>query len=54
MPLVALSHASMRFGGPFVLDDVTVAIEPGDRIGVIGQNGAGKSTLLSLLAGALS
>ncbi len=53
MPLLALSHVSVHFGISVVLDDVTLAIEKGDRIGVVGSNGAGKSTLLRALAGRL-
>jgi ATP-binding cassette subfamily F protein uup len=34
-----------------VLDDVTLGLSDGDRIGVVGENGAGKSTLLRLIAG---
>ncbi|MDP2028209.1 MAG: ABC-F family ATP-binding cassette domain-containing protein [Thiobacillus sp.] len=36
-----------------VLTGVSVAFEPGDRIGIVGPNGAGKSTLLDLVAGRL-
>lgn len=36
-----------------VLDDVTLGVHEGDRIGIVGQNGDGKSTLLGVLAGAV-
>ena len=41
MPLAALSHLSMHYGGPTLLEDVTLPIEAGARIGLIGQNGTG-------------
>ncbi|RST18814.1 ABC-F family ATP-binding cassette domain-containing protein [Streptomyces sp. WAC05374] len=44
-----VSHA---YGDRSVLDGVTFAVRPGERIGVIGENGSGKSTLLRLIAGA--
>ncbi len=37
-----------------VLSDVTLALDPRERLGVVGPNGAGKSTLLELLAGRLA
>ncbi|MBE1532508.1 macrolide transport system ATP-binding/permease protein [Actinomadura algeriensis] len=40
-----------RFGERVVLDRVSFAVKPGERIGVIGDNGTGKSTLLRLMAG---
>ncbi len=53
MALLALSHVEFGYGSDTILDDVTVAVEPGRKIGVIGQNGTGKSTLMRLLTGAL-
>ena len=53
MPLATASHVSMHYGGPTLLSDVTLSVEPGARIGLIGQNGTGKTTLLKLLLGQL-
>ena len=41
----------MHYGGPAVLDGVTLQIERGERIALVGRNGEGKSTLLRILAG---
>ena len=51
MPLIALNQVHYAVGGPPLLDDAQLAIEPSERIALIGRNGAGKSTLLRLLAG---
>jgi len=50
--LVNLESVSIAFGGPKpVLDGVSLGVDTGDRIGVVGRNGGGKSTLISILAG---
>jgi ATP-binding cassette subfamily F protein uup len=51
MPLVSLDHISLAFGHLPLLDDVSLQLEPGERVCVIGRNGTGKSTLLRILSG---
>nr|WP_228495057.1 ABC-F family ATP-binding cassette domain-containing protein [Clavibacter sp. VKM Ac-2873] len=43
----------LEFPTRVIFDDVTIGVNEGDRIGIVGRNGDGKSTLLSLLAGRL-
>jgi ATPase subunit of ABC transporter with duplicated ATPase domains len=49
--LVNLERARLAFGTRVLLDDISLGLAAGDRIGVVGRNGGGKSTLLRVLAG---
>ena len=51
MPLLSLHDITFTWGGPPLLDGVSLDVEPGDRIGLLGRNGTGKSTLMRIMAG---
>ncbi len=53
MALLQLRKATLSFGGDPLLDGVELAIEPGERLCLVGRNGTGKSTLLKVIAGEL-
>ena len=50
--VVRLSGVSLRYGGKYALDDVTLEIPAGRMVGLIGPDGVGKSSLLALASGA--
>ena len=50
-PLLRFAHVSKRFGGTQAVDDVSLDVEAGEVLALLGENGAGKSTLIKLLAG---
>jgi len=50
-PYIVANALGKSFNGTPVLADVSIAVEPGDIVGVLGKNGAGKTTLLELLLG---
>src|SRR5262245_61148211 len=54
MPLLTLTNVSHHYGTHTVLDGVTLTIEPGEKVGLVGRNGSGKTTLLRVLLGTLS
>ena len=49
--LLGCEKARVEFPTKTVFEDISLGLDEGDRIGVVGKNGDGKSTLLSLLAG---
>lgn len=50
-PLLQLSGISLTFGGNPVFDDLSLTVQPGDRVALVGRNGSGKSTLMKVMAG---
>ena len=50
-PLLQLSDISLTFGGDPVFDNLSLVVQPGDRVALVGRNGSGKSTLLKVMAG---
>ena len=51
MPLLQLQNVDYSVGGPLLLEQVNLTIEPGERVCIVGRNGAGKSTLMRLICG---
>jgi len=47
--MLTITNVTRRFGKNTAVDNVTVAIEPGQMVGIIGRSGAGKSTLLRMI-----
>lgn len=51
VPVLAVSHFTKTFGEKRAVDDVSLAVMPGDIYGFVGHNGAGKTTLIRSIVG---
>lgn len=51
--LLTITDLTLRIAGRVLLDNASLNVDPGRKIGLIGRNGAGKSTLLAAIAGDL-
>jgi ATP-binding cassette subfamily F protein uup len=50
-PLLQLTDISLTFGGDPIFHDLSLIVQPGDRVALVGRNGSGKSTLIKVMAG---
>jgi branched-chain amino acid transport system ATP-binding protein len=53
-PLLELEHVTKRFGRVVIAEDLSLAVGPGDTVGIVGPNGAGKTSLFGLISGDLA
>jgi branched-chain amino acid transport system ATP-binding protein len=51
--VLGIDNLGKRFGGFVALDGISLAVKPGERLGLIGPNGSGKSTLVNCICGTL-
>ena len=51
MPLLLAKNLHHSYGDQPLLDGVSLTLEPGERVCLVGRNGSGKSTLLNIIAG---
>ncbi len=50
-PLLQISDIALTFGGDPVFEDLSLVVQPGDRVALVGRNGSGKSTLMKVMGG---
>ena len=51
MNILNIEHVHKVYGEKVIFDDISLGIQEGEKIGIIGINGTGKSTLLKIVAG---
>jgi len=51
--MITLKSVTLRRSAKVLLDNASITLNPGEKVGLVGRNGAGKSTLFALLNGTL-
>lgn len=51
MALIGLYEVSLAFGSPLIFDGLSLELEQGERVALLGRNGAGKTTMMKVIAG---
>jgi len=51
MALISLQEITVAFGGPLIFDHLSLQLEAGERVAMLGRNGVGKTTLMKVMAG---